>query len=308
MSVKSFDAVQKECIFSAWTHGDSKRQIAKNFETSARTVGRIIDEELARVKDGGMTKRGKPKPATQHVEPKMIGSESFITVVDKDGQVYTAASSHPNFAKAHELLQVGDAAGVVALLSTEKALAMYSKGNIKIMGYKLTYRDIVFDSTLANRIIEEMHNNRPFEHLINFFEKLMLNPSRDAVYQLYGFLEHNDIEICDDGDFFAWKRVNDGYKDFRTNTFDNSPGTVVTMPRNMVCEDKNKTCAPGLHAAAASYIPCYAGGQGRILKMKINPRDVVAIPEDYNNAKMRVCQYLAHSDCTSSFVMAGHRY
>jgi len=307
MSVKSFDAVQKECIFSAWMAGDAKRQIAKNFETSARTVGRIIDEELARVKEG-MTKRGKPEPKTKHVEPKMIGSDSFITVVDKDGQVYTASSSHPNFAKAHELLKVGDAAGVVTLLSTEKALAMYSKGNIKIMGYKLTYRDIVFDSTLANRIIEEMHNNRPFEHLINFFEKLMLNPSRDAVYQLYGFLEHNDIEICDDGDFFAWKRVRDDYKDFASGTFDNSPGVIVSMPRNMVCEDKNKTCAQGLHAAAASYIPHYAGGRGRILKMKINPRDVVAIPTDYKNAKMRVCQYLAHSDCTNTFILAGHQY
>lgn len=304
--VKMLSDSQKKSIFDAWNHGDSKRQIAKNFETSARTVGRVIDEELARVNDEGMPKRGKPKPATQHVEPKMIGSQSFITAVGRNGQVYTADSTHPNFERAFELVQKGDIDGVIEQLNTEQAVLSYSKGKVKVVGNRVTYGDLVFDSGITKRIVSEMYNGRPFEHLVRFFEKLMLNPSRDAVYQLYGFLEHNDIKIDDNGNFTAWKRVSEDYKDLATGKFDNSIGAVPEMPRNMVCEDKNKTCAPGLHVAAKSYIPHYGGGEGRIIACSVNPANVVAIPTDYDNAKMRVCRYMVMRDVTSTFFSEEH--
>lgn len=307
MSKNILDEVQIKAIYSAWMSGDSKRELARQFEVSARTIGRVIEKYVAKVGAETEKKVRQEKAKSEPKSPvaqKMIGSYSFITVVDKDGQVYTADSSHPQFDKAYELVKTGDAEkinSVIDLLNTERALSTYSKGNIKIAGKQVLYRNIVLDATITRRIVREMHNNRPFEHLVNFLEKLMDNPSRDAVYQLFGFLEHNDIEIVEDGDFIAWKRVNDNYKDFATGRFDNSPGTVVSMPRNQVDEDKNRTCSAGLHAAAASYIPHYHGGQGRILKMKINPRDVVAIPTDYDNAKMRVCEYLSLGDATEEF-------
>jgi Ran GTPase-activating protein (RanGAP) involved in mRNA processing and transport len=36
-----------------------------------------------------------------------------------------------------------------------------------------------------------------------------------------------------------------------------------------------------------------------MLEVKVNPRDVVAVPVDYNNAKMRVCEYVVLSVVTN---------
>ncbi|QDH49190.1 hypothetical protein PHYNN_67 [Pantoea phage Phynn] len=304
MSVKILDEVQKTAILTAYTDQSvSMRALAKQFGVSARTIGRVIDQFIKTATADKKKATKKPKPTS--TEPKMIGSESFITVLAADGQVYTVDSSHPKFLDAFDLVKQGGTENiekVISLINTGRFITNYSKGQIKIIGNQVLYGGLVFDTSVTKRIISEMHNGRPYEHLVNFFEKLMQNPSRDAVYQLYGFLVHNDIEICEDGDIIAWKRVNQNYRDFATGTFDNSPGLVVEMPRNQVDENKHRTCSAGLHAAAASYIPSYHGGSGRILKMKINPADVVAIPTDYDNAKMRVCRYLSMGDATTEFI------
>ncbi|UQJ95396.1 rIIB protein [Klebsiella phage CPRSB] len=95
--------------------------------------------------------------------------------------------------------------------------------------------------------------------------------------------------------------MRDNYKDLATGKFDNSPGVTVSMPRNMVDEDKTRTCSTGLHVAAKSYLPHYGGGVGRVIQVKVDPADVVAIPVDYNNAKMRVCRYKVMIDVTYGF-------
>lgn len=294
-TVKILDDVQKKAVYEGFLASANKTALAKQFGVSVRTIGRVITEQHAKYAH----EEQKPLPKTD-TGSKMIGSESFITLV-RNGEIITADSNHPNFEKAHVLLTKGDIEGVAALLNTKQALKVFSKGNIKIIGHQVMYKDVVFDSGITQRIVREMYNERPYEHLVNFFKKLMQNPSRDAVYQLYGFLVHNDIELADDGDFYAWKRVSEDYKDMATGKFDNSPGAIVKMPRNQVDEDKNKTCSCGLHVAAKSYLPHYGGGRGRVIQVKVNPRDVVAIPVDYDNAKMRVCRYQVMTDVTAGF-------
>lgn len=295
-NVKILDDVQKKAVYEGFLTSANKTALAKQFGVSVRTIGRVITEQHAKY---NKPEPSKPLPVTD-TSSKMIGSESFITLV-LNGKIVTADSSHPNFEKAHALMVKGDIEGVATLLDTTEALKIYSKGNIKIIGHKVLYKDIVFDSGITQRIVREMYNDRPYEHLVNFFEKLMENPSRDAVYQLYGFLVHNDIELADDGDFYAWKRVREDFRDLASGKFDNSPGVVVEMPRNQVDEDKNRTCSCGLHVAAKSYLPHYGGGRGKVIQVKVNPRDVVAIPTDYDNAKMRVCRYQVMRDVTVGF-------
>jgi hypothetical protein len=61
------------------------------------------------------------------------------------------------------------------------------------------------------------------------------------------------------------------------------------MPRNQVNEDPNQTCSYGLHVANFDYASGF--GSGHMLEVEVHPADVVAIPVDYNQAKMRVCKY-----------------
>jgi hypothetical protein len=68
----------------------------------------------------------------------------------------------------------------------------------------------------------------------------------------------------------------------------NNVGCIVSMPReNCDCNPEN-TCSSGLHAAGFDYAKTFSR---ILLNVKINPRDVVAIPIDYNNAKLRCCQF-----------------
>jgi hypothetical protein len=70
---------------------------------------------------------------------------------------------------------------------------------------------------------------------------------------------------------------------------DNSVGMIVEMERNRVDDDKNVTCSTGLHFCGMSYLSHFGGA--RTVIVKINPRDVVSIPTDYNEAKGRACRY-----------------
>jgi hypothetical protein len=120
-------------------------------------------------------------------------------------------------------------------------------------------------------------------------ENLMLNPSKRAVTELYGFLEKNSLPITPDGHFLAYKKVRFDYKDCHSGTMDNSVGTVVEMERNAVDDDKDRTCSTGLHFCSQGYLNHFGGE--RIVIVKINPRDVVSIPSDYNDSKGRACRY-----------------
>lgn len=146
-------------------------------------------------------------------------------------------------------------------------------------------------SSLTERMFDMRKEGFDLKPMAKFLENLALNPSYRAVRELYTFLEVGKMPITPDGCFLAFKAVREDYKDIHSGTFDNSIGQVVSMPRNQVDEDSGRTCSAGLHVCSFDYLPSFAHANGHVVLCKVNPRDVVAIPQDYNNTKMRVCQY-----------------
>ena len=144
-------------------------------------------------------------------------------------------------------------------------------------------------NALTTRMIAMLQEEFPIEPLVLFMENLMNNPSKRAVTELYGFLEKNNLPITPDGHFLAYKKVREDYLDVHSGTMNNSVGSIVEMERNMVDDDKNNTCSTGLHFCSQSYLNSFGGNRTMILK--INPRDVVSIPSDYNDSKGRACRY-----------------
>jgi hypothetical protein len=129
----------------------------------------------------------------------------------------------------------------------------------------------------------------PIKPLVLFMENLMENPSYRSVNELYGFLEKNNLPITPEGHFLAYKKVRADFKDVHSGTMDNSVGQVVEMPRNLVDDNANNTCSSGLHFCSQSYLSSFGGE--RTVIVKINPRDVVSIPNDYDFSKGRACRY-----------------
>nr|DAV79254.1 MAG TPA: hypothetical protein [Caudoviricetes sp.] len=137
--------------------------------------------------------------------------------------------------------------------------------------------------------------------LLAFMDKLKENPSKLAREHLWAFMAHNDIQVLPDGDVQAWKVVRYNYLDCHSGTMDNSVGTTVSMPREDVVEDPHQTCSAGLHVCAKSYIPNFAVATNRVVAVKVNPKDFVSIPVDYDGAKARVCRYVVIEDVTTDF-------
>lgn len=112
-----------------------------------------------------------------------------------------------------------------------------------------------------------------------------------VVEDLYRFLEKGGIPLTPDGCFMAYKAVREDFMDIHSGTFNNAIGQVPEMPREMVDDDPNRTCSRGLHVCSFSYLPSFSHANGHVMQCKVNPADVVAIPADYNDAKMRLCRY-----------------
>lgn len=162
-------------------------------------------------------------------------------------------------------------------------------GEIVVEHGYVTYNGKPLDNTLTRRIIKMREEGFPIEPMLNFMHNLMENPSNRSINELYTFLDVGQLPITPDGHFMAYKRITADFKDCRTQQIDNSVGQIVEMPRGMVDDESDRTCSHGLHACSLGYLRSFYGD--KLIAVKINPRDVVSIPRDYDNSKLRCCRY-----------------
>jgi hypothetical protein len=213
-----------------------------------------------------------------------------VTVVI-DGKPHTVAKAHPTYQKVVDAIKAGEWDKVKQIIDPVKVVVNYGRGNVSIQGDRLFWKGEPFAGVLATRMIAMLEEGFSIEPMVNFMENLMTNPSKRAVTELYGFLEKNNLPLTPDGHFLAYKKVRRDFKDIHSGTMDNSPGRVVEMERNQVDDNKDVTCSTGLHFCGLSYLPHFGGSDSRVVIVKINPRDVVSIPSDYNDSKGRACRY-----------------
>lgn len=221
--------------------------------------------------------------------PFIIQGNNIVVVIDNKS--HTISKSHITYETVLNAIKQNDWETVKQTIEPKEAIQRYSLGFVKIDANDGTFywKDQPMHSFLTERIVQMYKEGFSVEPLVFFMENLMENPSKRAVDELYGFLEKNDLPITPDGKFLAYKKVRHDFTDCHTGTMDNSPGKVVSMERNQVCEDKDLTCSYGLHFCGESYLKYFSGDKTVIVK--INPRDVVSIPSDYNEAKGRACRY-----------------
>lgn len=221
----------------------------------------------------------------------ITGTGKICAVIN--GQSYTIAQDHPKYKQVIEAIKQKDWSAFESLVNIAKQVEGYFQGtNVEILDGSITYHGQVIHNTLTKRIISFMRDGLPHEPLLNFFKNLMANPSKRAVDELYDFLDAGELPITEDGHFLAFKNVRSNYRDIHSGKFDNSVGQIPEMPRNAVDEDKERTCSYGLHFCSIQYLPSFSDSDGgKTMIVKINPKDVVAIPADYNNTKGRTCRY-----------------
>ena len=197
--------------------------------------------------------------------------------------------NHRDYDAVRDAIKNGDLESIPDLLSrpNEVKVEEYieNSGLVLVDGNLQDLDGNVLPRVLSNRLKELKEEGFPVTPLVNFWNNLKENPSMNSREQLFKFLEQNGHPLTDDGYFVAYRGVSASFKDLRTGQFDNTPGQVLEMPRNQVDDNPNVTCSHGFHVAAWEYAKSF----GPItVEVKVNPRDVVAVPNDYNGQKMRV--------------------
>ena len=206
-----------------------------------------------------------------------------------NGTIYKARASDENWDEIRDAVREQDYDKVVELVDRLEQMRNYVTGKVTVGEDNIYYGERPIDPVLARYVLKIKRDGFKFDYMLRFIENLYANPSPRAHEQTFRFMTSNDITITDDGCMMLYKLVRDDYKDVYSGTISNHIGAVVEVPRRSVDDDPTRTCSYGLHVASLAYLRHYSGTH--LMAVKVNPRDIVSVPTDYEDSKMRVCRY-----------------
>jgi hypothetical protein len=217
------------------------------------------------------------------------------------GKAHTVDKTHINYALIREHLknvprnapgkEARFLAELEALLNPKTALSRTTGGRVQVKDDGVYFDGVQVKSVLADRMLAMLAEGFDVQPLVRFMDRLMSNPTVDVRDDLYRWLEGSKLPITEDGCFLAYKYVRNDYKSVHDGKTDNSIGSVPKMPREQCDPCRNNHCSRGLHFCSLEYLGFWARTHHRIVVLKIDPADVVAIPTDYNFQKGRACRY-----------------
>jgi hypothetical protein len=235
------------------------------------------------------------------------------SVIFADGSTYPVANDHPNYAEIIAFLLAGtdDDEKLLNLVNPFDAIyrsLVKLSERVSRKGTTIYLDGDPVDSALTKHIVRILDagddKDDSWKAYVAFLEKLATNPSKVSQKHLYHYIESHNITIHPDGDIILWKGTDAngkskhaGYgivdgKEIVNDFLPNKVGSTVEIPRSRVDDNRNRHCSSGLHAGTFDYASGFKGSDGILFTVKVNPRDVVSVPSDYNNAKVRISRYV----------------
>lgn len=245
-------------------------------------------------------------------KPAYIMRDNSITVF-VDGKPHTVESSNPNFLALRRAILDAEYDKIPDLVSVEKKVKNMFFGDIDITDGKMFYCGKELHGVVVDKVFEFLKQGaKDAEPLLNFIHRLMQNSSANSVNELYTFLSYKSLPITPDGYFLAYKGVkNDFYSKHgssdtvvisgKTNDAGeiyNGVGEIIEVARRSVDDNKENHCSFGLHVGSYDYANSWAGPDGRLLVVEVDPADAVSVPTDCEFQKLRVSRYRVVSDIT----------
>lgn len=224
----------------------------------------------------------------KQTKPSFIVSGNCVSFVH-NGISYQTSSTNPMYNDIIEKLNDGEMDAAVTLTNIATAIDVASGGRIKNDGGVLKHNGIDLNDTVTNWLLANMgRKDGAVEAVIEFLAKCNRNPSPGSIDMLWRFVKNNGLVLFPDGDFLGYRYVNHRLYDCHTDTFDNTPGKICSMPRDQVTYNPDQHCSSGLHVGAWEHV----ANQANVIEVKVNPEMVVSVPigEDW---KMRVCSFMS---------------
>lgn len=238
-------------------------------------------------------------------KPAYIVTDNAITVI-YEGQPYTVNTDNPNYSGLKNALLNAEYDNISRFLDIKKAIEDFTHNSIKIVSEKVYYGNYELKGFVIDKLLEFLRSGaKDAQPILNFIEKLMFNPSKNSVDQLYTFLSYKTLPLTETGNVIGYKGVDADYysKHGNTNTIVitgnvdangrilNKVGDTIEVARNSVDDNKDNHCSHGLHVGSYDYAKDWAGNNGHLLMVEFDPSDAVSVPTDCNFQKLRVSKY-----------------
>lgn len=246
---------------------------------------------------------------------------------NEGGKTYVIDGSHANFQAVLDAVRANDVTATREALDLDSAIRN-ALADVNA-GFAYADRVITFEGEPVSErlaavildILSQEGNVKPFA---NFAARLYANPSKHSRDSLFGWINKHGINIDADGNMIAYKGVKvaengdyvsitagPGYVNGEATNghLRNNVGDVVSIDRRVVDDNINRHCSSGLHAGTYNYASGFA--KGVLLTVKIDPADVVSVPND-GYEKVRVSRYeviaTVEGEWTRSVVWDGSEY
>ena len=238
-------------------------------------------------------------------KPAYIVTSNAITVI-WEGRPYMVNTDNPNYTGLKNALLNAEYDSIGRFLDIKKQIEDFSHNSIKIISEKVYYGNYELKGFVIDKLLEFLRSGaKDAQPILNFIEKLMFNPSKNSVDQLYTFLSYKSLPLTETGNIIGYKGVDTDFysKHGNKNTIVitgnvdangrilNKIGEIIEVARNSVDDNKDNHCSHGLHVGSYDYAKGWAGNDGHLMMVEFNPCDAVSVPTDCNFQKLRVSKY-----------------
>jgi len=243
---------------------------------------------------------------------KYIINETGV-VLFRNGKPQKIASSEKNYAAVIAALKLPEHQQAEAIENALKKINVNE--NISSQGFyvndatqEVSYKGELLPAPLAKKVFSLIKQNLPVTLLEKFWENLKLNPSYNSIRELYDFLAYKELPITEDGCFLAYRGLHNNFYSIHGNLqtkvlqgtvnekgqIYNGVGEHIEVWRGDVDDNRENHCSMGVHAGSHAYASNWS--RGKVVVVKINPKDVVSVPSDYDCQKLRCCAYTVMSE------------
>lgn len=222
--------------------------------------------------------------------PYIVSQAGTITVICK-GQNYSFDRSSLTYERVKEALNEQDEAKFLSCIDHDNHFRARSHGKVTFEDGVIRYNGAKVDNSLSRRILELYEEGFNFHPLMRFLENCYQNPNPTVVDRLYGFMQNNCIMLDPDGYIVGFKKVRNDNFDFYSGTVLYKVGTVVSLPLHQCSFDTTRESDRGLHIGSKNYAEnIWYPGSGKVLLLRVHPKDIVCVPETSTMEKMRASQ------------------
>lgn len=228
---------------------------------------------------------------SQQIKPSYILTQSGTLSITWNGRHYTVNKEHLNYNKIISCVKEQKFGKLDLLLDMNKIIARQTDNKCHLRDGVITFNGETVHNVIADRILKLHSEGWDTKPVILLLQNFLLNPIPECVEAGYQFIDEYELPITADGCFIGYKNVDKQLMDHHSGTIKYALGVPVGIPRESTDSNRHTQCSYGLHVGSYEYAKTF-NNEGQVLVVKVNPKDIVSVPYDTSQGKIRVCEVL----------------